>query len=538
MGSVAKTIGGAIINPIGTLAGAVGAPPGVAAALNPMGAGIQAATGMGGPAGGVLSSLDPSNINRFRATAPVNSFGAVPQNFGFNAQQAGLSESNYANAIQQAQGFQQQVQPWMHAEQDRASDSANQMTAASGNVTGGTVGQEQSLADALRAQMQGQGPSLAQLQFQHNLDQSLAATASSMGSVRGINPGAAARMTSMGQAGQLQGAVNSAAQQRMAEQLAAEQQLGGVLGNMGNLQLGQQGQTLQGLQGAGALHLGAGNLALGQYGAATQAMGTAGSLQNQQNSNRITNLNNAQTLNQATGFENAQLAQQAQDINAQVAAQNAALKQGAQQINAGIAGQNSAGMQSMIGGGLGAAGTAIAGLLNQGGEVPSHIVPNYGGERGMSVPGYASGGSIPYEQSILRFVREGQTGIPQFPSGDMSTGMSSAMQSLLSKGPAAPPSTGSFPNSPLMGTLPIGSPNASPWPGAAPLMAGGGDVAGAVPGKAEVDGDSPKNDKVPIEASPGEIVLPRSVALAPDAPERAARFVAAIRAKHRFAGRV
>lgn len=40
-----------------------------------------------------------------------------------------------------------------------------------------------------------------------------------------------------------------------------------------------------------------------------------------------------------------------------------------------------------------------------------------------------------------------------------------------------------------------------------------------------VPGDHPANDIVPAMLSPGEIVLPRSVAKAPDAPERAAEFV-------------
>ena len=43
--------------------------------------------------------------------------------------------------------------------------------------------------------------------------------------------------------------------------------------------------------------------------------------------------------------------------------------------------------------------------------------------------------------------------------------------------------------------------------------------------------DSPRNDTVPALLSPGEIVLPRSVAMAEDSPEKAAQFVAAIRAR-------
>jgi len=52
---------------------------------------------------------------------------------------------------------------------------------------------------------------------------------------------------------------------------------------------------------------------------------------------------------------------------------------------------------------------------------------------------------------------------------------------------------------------------------------------GAIPGQAKVSGDSARNDTVPIMASPGEIMLPRTVAQADNAPEAAAEFVAALK---------
>jgi hypothetical protein len=53
---------------------------------------------------------------------------------------------------------------------------------------------------------------------------------------------------------------------------------------------------------------------------------------------------------------------------------------------------------------------------------------------------------------------------------------------------------------------------------------------GHVPGQAQVAGDSPKNDTVPAVLSPGEIVIPRTVVK--QGPDAAARFVAAVLAKH------
>lgn len=49
---------------------------------------------------------------------------------------------------------------------------------------------------------------------------------------------------------------------------------------------------------------------------------------------------------------------------------------------------------------------------------------------------------------------------------------------------------------------------------------------GVVPGKAKVKGDSPKNDTVHAKLSPGEMVIPRSIAQHQDAPIHAAMYVA------------
>lgn len=56
---------------------------------------------------------------------------------------------------------------------------------------------------------------------------------------------------------------------------------------------------------------------------------------------------------------------------------------------------------------------------------------------------------------------------------------------------------------------------------------------GPVPGRAK-GGDSAKNDTVPAMLSPGEVVLPRSVTKADDAPDKAKAFVEAIRRKHQL----
>jgi len=56
-------------------------------------------------------------------------------------------------------------------------------------------------------------------------------------------------------------------------------------------------------------------------------------------------------------------------------------------------------------------------------------------------------------------------------------------------------------------------------------------AGGHVPGHAKVAGDSYANDTVNAKLSPGEIVIPRSIATHPNAPMEAAKFVAAIMAR-------
>lgn len=62
--------------------------------------------------------------------------------------------------------------------------------------------------------------------------------------------------------------------------------------------------------------------------------------------------------------------------------------------------------------------------------------------------------------------------------------------------------------------------------GMAAMAASGGQI----PGHPQVPGDSPVNDQEPALLSPGEIVIPRSIALHPNAPELSAHFVAAVKA--------
>ena len=73
--------------------------------------------------------------------------------------------------------------------------------------------------------------------------------------------------------------------------------------------------------------------------------------------------------------------------------------------------------------------------------------------------------------------------------------------------------------------------------GGSMMLSMGLSDGGAVPGEPKVFGDDSVNDTVPAKLTPQEIVLPLSVTMAPDAPEAAARFVAAIKARGPSAGK-
>lgn len=111
----------------------------------------------------------------------------------------------------------------------------------------GIAGQQQSLADILRARAEGRGgPSLAELQLQQTLEQNRAAQAGALAAAgRGMNPALAQRLllqqgATMGQQAAGQGAILRA-QEQLAAQAALGQQLGQMRGAEAQL-FGQAGQ--------------------------------------------------------------------------------------------------------------------------------------------------------------------------------------------------------------------------------------------------------------------------------------------------------
>lgn len=280
---------------------------------------------------GFVASLVTGKPDTFRANAPVNTF---------QAQQAQLDHNNFGAGIDQAT-----------------------QAALDGN------GAQQNFINALTAQSQGQGPSVAQNMLQQATDQNIQGQAGAMASAKGMNPALAARLIAQNGAATQQQSVGQMATLRAQEQLGTQGLLGQALANQRSQNIGLAGTLAGAQQGQNALGL-------------QNSLGT-------------------------------------QQINAGVAAGNQQANLDAQRINAGVAGQNADFQGKILGGLAGGLGAAM--------------IPKAHG--------------------------------------------------------------------------------------------------GPIPGTAAVAGDSPSNDTVPAILSPGEVVLPRSVVNAEDAPDKAAAFVRAIQRK-------
>jgi hypothetical protein len=210
----------------------------------------------------------------------------------------GFQNTNYTQALQQAMGGMQtpQFDPTM----------ANQ-----------TAGQQDALIAALNQQLTGGAPSVAQQQLNQALNQNQASTASAIGSTRGMNPAAAARLILQTQAGQAQDAAGQGALLRANEIGNVQNALGSVLANKRASDIGQASNAAEiGLQGLNTQ---------------TNRIGTLGNLQNTNNANVLQN------------------------------------KLGSAQINSGVAQQNAQTNKGIAGGLLGGIASA---LFAEGGEVP------------------------------------------------------------------------------------------------------------------------------------------------------------------------
>lgn len=394
---------------------------------------------------------------------------------GYEAQPA----ANIVSPSGQKQADEQYGNANSGLNQQQAFVNATQAQGGLGNQA--TVFQHQQLLEnQLRDQAMGGGPNPAQAALNQNTGANIAAQAALMAGQRGsgANSGMIARQIGQQGANIQQQAVGQGATMQAQQQLAAQQALM------------QQQNAMQGVAGQ----------QIGQ-----QASALSGYNQGAQNEQQ-------NVLNAISQQNNANMGMQSNINNA----------------NAGLASVNAGNQGKLLGGLLGGAGSA---LMAHGGEVHN----------------YADGGSVG-PQSFFGKALSGMGGFNQNNQGGPNqavapTGFSGAFnaqdpvsagaqqfgQGLGSMiGRAFKPGSGAGAGSGAAGLAETAGPAASAF---AFNKGGMAESGGKVNGAAKVSGDSLKNDTVPTMLSPGEIVLPRSVAQHPNAPEEAAKFVAAVMAK-------
>lgn len=268
-------------------------------------------------------------------------------------------------------------------------------------------------------------------------------------------------------------------------------------------QAAQTGGNLQQKAVSDAATLEAQQRIAAQQGAAAVQGQIGNQIVNEQNANNgLYGANNAQNSNLITNYGNMQ------------------------GINSGTA-QNNANAVNKTLGGLTGGLSSIFSFLDEGGEV------GVDGKKVMMADGGEAPGALswvgkylnnsPISQGIDAAFSAPQTVRPTMASNSEGVNTSQAFDNVGSaiKGKDSSPSDGASD---------IGGAVSGTGAGAeAGLFAKGGQAM--VPGKAKVKGNSLKNDIVPAMLSPGEIVIPRDIAQHPDAVNKAAAFVAAIKAK-------
>ncbi len=335
--------------------------------------------------------------------------------------------------------------------------------------------QQQALANQLQQQAAGGGPNPAQAQLAQNTAANTQNQAALMASGRGAsaNAGLLARNAAEQGASNQQQAAGQAATLQAQQQLAAQ----GALANQQQA-LAQGAQTQVGnLQGSLNSQAGATQGLLGQTGSQINA-------QNQVNSGMAQNVNNT---------------------------------------NAGIAGANIKAQQGVLGGGLSALGAAAGMGFAHGGMVPQMYADGGTVATPANVAPPVVGGSSRLKQAIDAFSQQqaGQVANDN-PVGqgfaDLGKGLVQGYQKMQATPSAADASE--------WGNAQAAA-DATPAMDAAALAGGG-----AVPGKAKKQGDSLQNDTVPAMLSPGEVVIPRHIMQGKNPAADAAKFVAAIMARH------
>jgi hypothetical protein len=412
-------------------------------------------------------------------------FGGTSGNSGGAGINYNADLANVKNPVTQAQidQAQQQAQQGIGQQQN----FLNALQSQNG------IGNQSAVFNQLQNIANGTGPNPAQAMLNQQTGQNIQNQAALMAGQRGAgaNAGLIARQAAQQGGALQQNAIGQGASMQAQQSLGALNQLGGIAGQ----QVGQQ---------AGAL----------------------------QNLNQGIQSEQSQLLGAQQGYNNAQVGSQS-SVNS---------------ANSGVANTVAGQQGKLLGGALQGIGGALG--LAGGGEVPRYAF-------GVDVPQITAGGAQPTSR-VGGFLsgwaggNQSQQAAPQIAGSSSKNGEGTdifqggaAIGSGIGKGLKA--MFGSNPNPSKADMDEFADASVPDAPSGSTGVAGLGSVAtdafamggkiknmkkgGHVPGKAKVKGDSYTNDTVDAKLSPGEIVLPRTIAQHPNAAKAAAAFVAALKSK-------
>lgn len=375
-----------------------------------------------------------------------------------------------SNAVGGSNGYN--VTAGLPAGMQAVNQTANLQNMITGGQTAyGTANQGlNQLAQMLTQQAQGQGPNLANQQLQNFTGQNVANQAALMAGQRGAasNPGLIARQAAQIGSGAQQQAAGQASQNVLAQQLAAQQQLGGVYGTQGQLANQFSGMGLN---------------ALGQ--------------QNQM----VTNANLG-----------------ASSANANIAGQNASTNMG---MFGGAMNALGGGLSSMMSSpsgmsaanaGMSGAGNQFSSMLEPGGSYSTSDMFSPGSSGGGTMLA-AEGGEIdPLRAKLPKKMSNIPTHLQhiariRYPHLANGGKVEDKVPVKVSPGEAILPPNKTDSKNPLKDAM-------------------------KVPGKPKHPGDDYRNDTVKKDIKKHSIVLPNSITNHPNAPQLAYDFVSRIKAGH------
>lgn len=439
------------------------------------GAVSSAGKGLVGKAGDFLSgtaSNTGAGLGQFQAK-PID----INEDAFGDAQSEGL-QRKFANQLSEAKG---RTGPQMSAAQV---GNAAQATAAKIDQSqqGQFRNQQQQLANQLAAQAQGQGPSLAAGQLQQATNRNIAQGMAMAASQRGATAGQGLRQVAQQTAAANQQAAGQSAQLRMQEQMSAQQQLAGVAGAARDQDIGLA-TSQAGLQQQVGL---ANQDATNQFKLTQAGFNQQASANNQQSELTQRGMNDDMSKFYNQGIMGMEMA----DRDAAMGLETLKVNQ-----NVGLSSANQAGYADASkrrGGFLGGLGEGMASMFASGGVVGGSGAKGYESVAKKFAMSLASGVGDEQEKEI------GQKTFGR----SVGKGIGKSMQPTKSPS-GLDASTGAT-------------------YGQAPMTASEG---GRVPGEAEYPGDDLRNDKVQVLLSPGEIIVPRSIA---DDTKRTIAFIRAL----------